>query len=229
VDVDEYSAKALIASQRSLVYLLLSQLFLRSPRTGFLRELIESLGKLDIRIQDVPPELVKIKRILEGHNDIDSLSLELRKDYTRLFLGVKPGYSPPPPYESVYRGEKRLYGESTLKVLKFYIKWGFDPIRVLEYKGPPDHFGVEAAFMAYLCSLEEDAWKNRNLKRAKEVIDGEVKFFNNHLYVWAPKMLKTMEGRAQTEFYKAITSLARRFLEEEKNYLETATSTSDEG
>ncbi len=212
--------EAVIARYRMMSYILLSQLFLRSPRVEFLRELMKSLKNIG-EGEDTPRELITIKRILEEADNIEDLSLELRKEYTRLFLGVKPGYSPPPPYESVYRGEKRLYGRYTLDVLRHYARWGFDPKKALDYNGPPDHYGVELAFMAYLCRLEEEAWVKNDAKMLREVISEEKRFFNEHLYAWTRDLLDKLHKWARTDFYKAVIGLVERLVEEEKKYLES--------
>jgi TorA maturation chaperone TorD len=204
-----------IASQRASSYLLLSQLFLRSPRVDFLKELSASLSST----QDLPEELAVIKQLLSEVDDLEGLSLNLRKDYTRLFLGIKPGYSPPPPYESVYRGEGKLMGVATVDVARRYWAWGFDPARALGYRGPPDHIGVELAFMSHLCRLEEEAWRQRDRRKAERILKAERGFLQDHLAAWAPKLLSTVEREARTDFYKSVSRLAKRFLELDASYV----------
>lgn len=204
-----------IASQRASSYLLLSQLFLRSPRVEFLKELSASL----LAAQKLPDELTAIRQLLSKADDLKGLSLDLRKDYTRLFLGIKPGYSPPPPYESVYLGEGRLMGSVTVEVVKRYWVWGFDPMRALGYRGPPDHIGVELAFMSHLCRLEENAWREKNQLRPEKIVEAEQEFLQKHLAKWAQKLLATIEREARTDFYKYVSRLTKKFLELDVSYV----------
>ncbi|MCE4598605.1 MAG: molecular chaperone TorD family protein [Desulfurococcales archaeon] len=209
------TTKAQLAYQRASSYILLSQFYLRSPRVDFLKQLIRSLSK----VKSLPEELAKIKGIL-SNPDLEGLSLELRKDYTRLFLGVKPGYSPPPPYESVYRGENRLMGTYTLKVAEWYNKWNFDPAGVLGYKGPPDYLGVELAFMSHLCMLESRAWERRGGYSVKSILEAEGGFLKEHILVWAEQFFNIMDREARTSFYKLIARLSRKFLKLDMEYIE---------
>lgn len=118
------------AEDRSKVYLLLSNFYLQRPD----RQLLTRLRTPDfinaMRSFLSEDEFIDAIRLLEGFinsiKDIpDNEVLDiLGVDWTRLFRGIKKGYGPPPPYESVWRGEGRIMGEWTRKVLESYHQAG---------------------------------------------------------------------------------------------------------
>ena len=209
-----FKRRASLAEQRSYCYLLLSTLHMTPPRREFLLDLKKALQKASPLLSG---ELREIEEILLGAPSIDSLSVELLKDYTRLFLGVKEDYGPPPPYESVYRGEGMLMGTAAQKVLKMYAKYGFSP-RMLARRELPDHVGVELAFMSFLCRLEEGFWKSGMMP--VEYISAERTFLREHVLAWVPQFLVNVEKHARTGFYKKVASITKTFLNQDILYLE---------
>ena len=98
--------------------------------------------------------------------------LALQVDWTRLFRGVAKGYSPPPPYESVYK-EGLLGGPTSQAVARIYATNGVG----LSDKSNemPDYIGVEFKFMSTLASEESKAWGS-DPSKALKIIDDEMGF-----------------------------------------------------
>ncbi|OGC94411.1 MAG: hypothetical protein A2W25_01895 [candidate division Zixibacteria bacterium RBG_16_53_22] len=128
-------------------------------------------------------------------------------EFTRLFRGVKIGYSPPPPYESVYREETgRVFGEVTVAVWRKYRSFGFSPVKELKNE-PPDHLGLEMEFMHRLCSLEADAWQEADVHKAHQVMDGEREFCREHLLTWLPQWRDRIREFDSPGFFRGLAEL----------------------
>ena len=203
-----------LAEMRSRVYWLLSTFYLKKPDREFLRELKQ---KLPENVGDEFTEAIElIKKSLD--DDLDELAERLAIEFTRLFRGIKKGYSPPPPYESVYRGENRVMGEATLAVMKFYNEAGFGIIE--EEEGPQDYIGVELKFMSLLCYREMRAWEERNVEKARKYMELERRFLREHILQWIPTFCQVVEAEAKEQFYVGVAKLTRRFVEIDAENLE---------
>ncbi len=221
-EIDEIKIRA---GERSKIYMLLSHFFLERPEEGLLEKLkgkdfilyikkisdygekgfkepfkyIESFIK---RIEDLPDE-----KILE----------ELQVDFTKLTRGIKKGYGPPPPYESMWRGENVLMGEWTQRVLRFYYK---AQIGMDLKNNPPDHIGIELKFMSLLCYREKEKWENEDVPSAFEVLKMEKDFIEEHLLAWSPFYLERMLEEAETDFYRGIAVFTKNFLYLDKGMID---------
>lgn len=206
-----------MAAKRSQIYEFLVMFYLRRPTRVFLEKLsraASSLSGIDPAIADA---LNMIVDDLERANSLDELELELGVEFTRLFRGIKEGYSPPPPYESVYRGEGRLYGEYTLQVIREYQRNGYMPGE--EHLDPPDYISVELDYMSYLAGREASAWRSRDKDKALNIIDSEIHFLRDHMLAWIPRFCDVVLKESKTKFYKGVAILTRRWLEIDDEYL----------
>ena len=110
-----------IAASRSQVYGFLGALCCQLPDERFVSGMFgqEFAGFLAALIDadDLPEEVRSgaglMKKFIGESKDIpaDELKTKLGVERTRLLRGVKPGYGPLPPYESVYCGASRNYLE----------------------------------------------------------------------------------------------------------------------
>ncbi len=205
-----------LAELRSRTYWFLSTLYLIRPDARFLRDLRLKLSEVSSK-SDKLSELIKlIRESIEG--DIQDLSERLAVEFTRLFRGIKKGYSPPPPYESVYRGEGRVMGETTLSVMKFYSEAGFGIID--ENEGPQDYIGVELKFISMLCYKEMESWKNGKINEGKRYLELEKRFLKEHILQWIPGFCKIIENEAKEEFYVVVARLTEEFIKIDAGNLE---------
>ena len=205
-----------LAEVRSRTYWFLSTIYLVKPDITFLENLKLKLSSFNNR-DDKLAELVElIRKSIEG--DIQDLSERLAIEFTRLFRGIKKGYSPPPPYESVYRGEGRVMGETTLSVMKFYSEAGFGIID--ESEGPQDYIGVELKFMSLLCYREMESWKNGKINEGKRYLELEKRFLEEHILQWIPSFCRKIENEAKEEFYVAVARLTEEFIKTDFENLE---------
>lgn len=130
---------------------------------------------------------------LRHEEDTDALAQRLAAEHTRLFRGVREGYGPPPPYESLWR-EGRMMGDCTVAVASAFLDAGY------EYDGawgPCDHIAEELRFMAALCTAED----------ADGVLERQASFAERHLAAWVPAYCQTMAEQAREPLYRALAGV----------------------
>jgi TorA maturation chaperone TorD len=147
---------------------------------------------------------VNIMRDFTGNWQQDLLD-DLIRDYRRLFIG--PGHIPAPPWESVYLSiEGLVYEEQTMAVRKFYARYGLQSPK--RYAEPDDHFGLEMAFLAHLCTLGLASIEAGDSDGLTGHLAAMRAFLKEHLLLWAPTFLKRVIDHAQTNYYRGAAYLA---------------------
>ncbi|MFN3739468.1 MAG: molecular chaperone [Thermodesulfovibrionales bacterium] len=210
------------AEDRSKVYLFLSNFYLQRPDKNLLERIRAKDFVHAVRVLLSNEEFANAMRILEGFinsiNDIPEREVidSLAVDFTRLFRGIKKGYGPPPPYESVWRGEGRIMGEWTQKVLESYHKAGIGMDIGDEL---PDYIGIELKFMARLCYEESLRWKENAPSKAMRLLEMEKEFLDSHIMAWLPAFLSEAAEDSQTGLYRAILEISQGFIRADQRYL----------
>ncbi|GMQ87397.1 MAG: hypothetical protein BMS9Abin08_0598 [Gammaproteobacteria bacterium] len=141
---------------------------------------------------------------------------QLAVEYTRLFRGIKAGYGPPPPYESLYR-EGCLMGQVTIDVLKAYTHAGYGQIDPAA--GPQDHLGVELKFMGLLCHDEARAWGKDDALQAQRLQHMQTEFLDRHLLCWTPGYCQDIHKESYKDFYRHAATVTEQTLCEERELL----------
>lgn len=145
---------------------------------------------------------------------LDTTEEELKIEYARLFVG--PYELKAPPYGSVYLdGERRLMGESTLEVIRFYEKAGLAMDQ--DSKEPPDHISLELEFMYYLTYKEVEALKKFDEKRALDIREVRKDFLNRFLKPWIPSFCDKMKESTDNLYYRALADCLFTFINSERN------------
>lgn len=194
------------AEARSKTWWLLSRLFLERPSPAFLAELQGMFSVLQTEGGDDERLLARCLEELDG-----DLAQRLNVEYTRLFRGIREGYGLPPPYESLYRGD-RLMSDVTLAVRRRYEAAGFGDVEPAA--GPPDHLGAELRFLALLCFREMEGWATQDPQGAARTIAHQREFLDQHLLAWLPSYAERIRTESREPFYAAIAGLTRSFSEE---------------
>lgn len=185
-----------LALARSKVYELLAALYTGPPDLELLRilrrwaaSLQDSGSSSHLLSVQMKQGLTTIDSFLQKEEKTDEKKLQesISVEFTRLFRGIKPDYSPLPPYESVYRQEfGHVFGESTFEVYRKYRHFGFD--LTSEFRGePPDHISFELEFMHLMCSGEAKAWESDDEDEALRYLKEEKEFLEKHLLSWLPE------------------------------------------
>lgn len=155
--------------------------------------------------------LQSLKDFFKGERE--AISLEVAREYTRLFINAFP-HVVAPPYGSVYmEKDGQVYGKFTSEVVSFYHETGFT------LKGDlhdlPDHIAHELEFMGILANRESQATSSEKIRLEEMQID----FFSRFLLPWVPVFCEKIEGNSHSPFYRHLGQLTREFIQLEKNYL----------
>lgn len=131
---------------------------------------------------------------------------EVNSEFVRLFRGLSRQQSPPPPYESVYVDEGHVYGPSTDQVTKKFNQYK------LKVPGsePPDHLPLELDFMRFLCEREVETLENNG--SAKECIEEQYMFLDEHLMRWVPSLCENIRKYSQSRLYRGIADFTEAWI-----------------
>jgi TorA maturation chaperone TorD len=158
--------------------------------------------------QRIDPDLAEMTRRLgEGFaaNDLQTLLI----DYTRLFLG--PVNATAKPYGSVWLGgDSGLMQESTMAVLALYREGGFDLSE--DFRELPDHVAAELEFLYLLIFRENEAHRNADFDALAATLALRARFLAAHLPNWVNPFAAALRDNAQTDYYRALADLTRRFV-----------------
>lgn len=201
-----------LAEERSRIYWLLSRFFLTPPDACFLAE----LDREPQSMPDEEPDAIDTA-LAELRQSLRSASIpDLHAEYLRLFGGLREGYGPPPPFESLHR-EGRLMGRHTEAVMRHYRANGFSLAH--ESVGPEDHLGLELKFLALLCHAESRRWRDGNATAGRAALAAQQAFIDAHLHAWAPAYCQRVRDDAQHPFFRATASLAAASIEQDARQL----------
>jgi TorA maturation chaperone TorD len=134
----------------------------------------------------------------------DQSFLDLKLDYTRLFIGLD--FLPTAPWESVYFNRERLvFQEQTIQVREWYSQFGLQAEKL--NKEPDDHIGLEMLFIAHLASLALQAIEKANQESLTGILQAQHDFLAEHPLRWIPGWAKLVEQHAETDFYRGLAHL----------------------
>ena len=148
---------------------------------------------------------------LTGEKDKHVLADRLATEHARLFRGLRNGYGPPPPYESLWR-EDRIMGDSTLAVAAAYSETGFDDSGPW---GPCDHIAYELRFMASLCNAQAEAEQMDQSDEADWARKWQMRFLDEHLLAWVPHYCDQLKDQAEESLYRALAQVVKDMLSED--------------
>jgi TorA maturation chaperone TorD len=130
-------------------------------------------------------------------------------DYTRLFLG--PVDAAAKPYGSVWvTGEATLMQPLSMAVLAIYREGGFDLAE--DFRELPDHVAAELEFLYLTLFRESAARRADDLDAVAATLDLRRRFLTDHLGAWVDPFTRAMENAAQTDYYRILAPLTRRFV-----------------
>ncbi len=232
---DEVSLQDLadLAMMRGKVYAFLSGIYTQLPGQDFVQRLQDSgmVTLLDALTEgeasgEMGEGLALVRSYLVANQSAPSETVltELAVDRTRLVRGLKPGYGPPPPYESVYAGsENAPLVEASASVVQAYAEAGVGLGEGIHDQ--PDFIGFELDFMRHLAMKENAAWTQGDRDQALKLLEKEVGFLNEHITAWVPRFCNLMVKEARTDFYRGIARLTKGFVMDDAlraaEYLET--------
>lgn len=214
---------AQLAQTRSQAYGFLGSMYTERPNPEFVRRLLDSgmsallggmssgevSGEIQAGLELVRSYLERIREMSPG--DIET---ELAVERTRLLRGIKPGYGPPPAYESVYAGsDQEPLMQAAVAVARAYAEAGVGLPE--EVRDQPDFIGFELDFMRHLAQREARAWGVGKRAEARRILEQERAFVEDHLARWVPRFCELACAEARIDFYRGIARLTKGFVEDE--------------
>ena len=183
------------------------------PAVRLLRFPQEEAGKA---FQEIENGLTFIRDYLSKRGLAPEESLiDLQKDWTYLFRGVKQK-GPLPPYESLYR-IGRLQGKPAQEMNRLFSKMGINVPE--EWHQPPDYIGVELDFMRLLCEKEREAREKTEREALREALENEKSFLQEHLALWVPVFCEKMMEQAREGFYRGIALITKGLVHSDRIYV----------
>jgi TorA maturation chaperone TorD len=219
-DAVTFLERAELAQQRSAVYAFLSSIFMVLPDQGFVGRLKDGrFGTLldTLSAEDVPSDIETGVRLIQEYLTsietvpADRVETDLAVERARLVRGIKPGYGPPPPYESVYRGT----ADSGMSQILLQVKRSFSDAGVSVPESvheSADYIGLELELMRYLADQEAQAWRGGDEAQAREWRDKQKTFLTDHLVVWVPRFADRMAEDAALGFYQGVAAIMKGFV-----------------
>lgn len=207
------------AGTRSRIYWLLADLLRAGPDPELLARLQASPGEDPDTAGDVDcvaSAVARLRGSLAGEAP-KAIAERLAPEHARLFGGIRRGYGPPPPFESVYR-EGASAPEVTLDVVRAYRAAGFGPID--ETAGPQDHVSVELRFMALACLRESEAWARGSAREALAWRDRQRAFLDEHLLAWLPALCAAVRTAAREPYFRHLVDLTEAVCRADRDALE---------
>ncbi len=139
---------------------------------------------------------------------VEEILTELAVERTRLLRGVKPGYGPPPPYESVYTDPSSHQGmEALSEIQAAYTRAGATLPDATHDQ--PDFIGFELDFMRHLTEWEALARAQDDEKEVMRAVRVQRDFLSDHLDRWVPRFCAVMFEQAQLDFYRGVALVTR--------------------
>lgn len=130
-------------------------------------------------------------------------------DYTRLFLG--PIEVLAQPYGSAWLGTPvQAEDNPPPAVVALYSEGGFDIDDT--FMELPDHVAVELEFLYLLTFNSNQATQDGKPEQAQAIEQLRKRFLNEHLGVWIEPFANAVTAGAQTEFYRELAALTKRFV-----------------
>lgn len=135
---------------------------------------------------------------------------DIAVDYTSLFCGFKP--TDPFPYESIYRGERRLLmQEPCAQVSKVYAENGYVPEQGAGNE-PADHLSHELRFLAFLLDKACESAERNDRTAQDAYLEMKDQFIDQHLRTWVPTFCGEVADRSDTAFFRFVSSITQNAL-----------------
>ena len=197
-------------------YAVLGNLYLRQPVQGELdalrKEVRESASRLRLLAESRSwTRLADASRALEASVSGRLDATTLAREHTRLFRAVKPGYGPPPPYESVQRGATQVMDAHSAEIEGRYAASGL--VLSAEFRGePPDHLGFELFFISHLFRLEAERLVAGDGKGVVMAAQERKTFIAQHPREWVGAYIKTLQRESREPLYAKAASVTGELL-----------------
>ncbi|WP_041958724.1 TorD/DmsD family molecular chaperone [Sulfurospirillum arsenophilum] len=149
-------------------------------------------------------------------NKLQSLESEkldfARWEYNRLFIGPRKPLAPP--FESVYRSDKKLQMQHfAFEVREYYAQVGLEV--ELKNQFPDDFIGFEFQYLFYISRLIVEALSEGKDDEKKELLIIKQEFLKNHPNQWMNKFCNDILTESKEEIWKNLAELIIEVLHKE--------------
>ena len=211
-----YREAALAAKNRANMYSFLATLLNERPDAALVQNLKTAGGDF---ISGLADEASLTGPVAEGFRDMAkyvdenksqpdaAVQQDLAVDWTRLFRGLSPAYSPMPPYEASFVDAPGNEVELIQRVNDAYRANGL--LVSNDFNERPDYMGLELSFLEHLADAEAQAWEESNPELATSYQNTGKVFLHEHLATWADRFIEPAMGFARTDFYHGFLKLCR--------------------
>ena len=160
-----------------------------------------------------------MRTYLSATKDLEpqKLAENLGVDRTRLYRGIIPNHSPPPPYEALWIDNAFSATALLQQISNIYLKNGFTLADDTHERF--DYIGVELDYLHQLVQKEIAAREMKDVEGVRSAIECQSTFWGQHLGKWAPKYITKALEYADTDFYQGHLRMLNGFLELEKKAL----------
>ncbi len=208
---------------QAVVFSLLGKALYSMPDRAWLQTLIDEQIFTEIPYSTQQPKTSTGLELLQQWTDTfqDGITDEqyqtLKRDYTRLFIGMDTLLAPP--WESVYLNRYHLiFQEETLQVREWYRRFGLVSENL--NKEPEDHIALEMQFIAYLSGAALQAQEQNDSENFAAFSTALQDFLSQHLLRWGLDWSEKVETQAETLLYKGLGFLAGGALLEAKHIMQ---------
>ena len=208
--------EAVAARNRANVYSFLATVLNERPDAAFVANLraaggdfISGLAEEASLTADIAQGFRDMAQYVEENEDKpeDVVEQDLAVDWTRLFRGLSPTYSPMPPYEASFTNAGGNEVQLIQEVNQLYRANGL--VISSDYNGRPDSMGLELSFLEHLALTEAQAWEKNDPDLAQSIRETARMFLQGHLGAWAERFITPALDFAKTGFYHGFLQLCR--------------------
>ncbi|MGE4267261.1 MAG: molecular chaperone [Deferribacterales bacterium] len=190
------------AATDEAVFRLLAAFYNINPDMNLVKAVLK-LTPEQISDAEIGKCITMIRDFASKVDEDESLLIELKRDWTKLFRGVAPDYGPKPPYEQLYVGSKGLEVISELADVYFANNY----FEFFEINNRHDYIGTELAFVAYLSSLRRIAAESGNVTEYLRLSGLSEDFIRYHICHWAERFCEEAFKHCSTDFYRGVMHL----------------------
>ncbi len=216
VDRMHWNQEMVAARSRADVYSFLATLLNECPDAVLVTNLLAAGGDF---ISSLAEKANLASEVAQGFRDMakyveeskgqpeQAVQQDLAVDWTRLFRGLGPTYSPMPPYEASFVDTSGNPVQLIQEVNQLYRSNGL--AMSSDYNERPDYMGAELSFLRCLSEAEAQAWEESKPDLARSHQRTAQDFLKRHLGLWADKFITPAMDFAKTGFYRGFLQLCR--------------------
>ncbi len=204
--VEDPRETLVLTSHLAASYHIIAFLFLATPELPLLQAINRNLQK-ESDAGFARPLQQYLNSVLLEPSLIEGLQVES----ARLFSGISADYGPPPPYESLHRGENTLMSSISKQVASFYRQADI-PVEQMPLS-VPDHLVNELNAMALICQRQQLCLQCGDWAAAAQAKQLQLDFLQQHLLQWQIEYAQYLQQSSREGFYRSLGAVLQAVLQ----------------